>query len=108
VALKRAVGFVSPEKDCLSLYWLPWNLQKGHLPRVDRLASKFSTQKQQAGLPKHCRQTNPEWEPLSIHNGQVNHTSSASMAHAGIFIGWVSSGLRILGLADCLTGDLAG
>ena len=35
---------------------------------------------------------------------------SASMAQAGMFIGWVSGGLlyTLLGLADCLSGDLAG
>jgi hypothetical protein len=95
--LKGPLGFA------LSLYWLPWNRQNGHLPLVERLASRFSTQKQQAGLPKHCKQTNPECEPLSMHRGQVNQTSSASMAQEGIHMGWVSGGLLIL----VLTGDLA-
>jgi hypothetical protein len=32
------------------------------------------------------------------------------MAHAGMFIGWVSGGLlyTLLGLADCLAGCLSG
>jgi hypothetical protein len=92
------------------LYWGPWNLQKGHLPRVERLASKFSTQSQHAGLPIHWRQTNPECAALSKQIGQVNQTSLASMAHAGISIGWACGGLLfiLLGLAGCLAGDLAG
>ena len=85
-------------------YCVPWNRQKGHLPLVARLASKFSTQSQHAGLPRHCKQTNPECEALSQHIGQVNQTSSASIAHAGIHMGWGCGGLRIL----VLTGDLAG
>jgi hypothetical protein len=75
------------------LYWGPWNRQKGHLPRVERLASRFSTQSQQAGLPMHCRHTNPECAALSKQIGQVNHISLASIAHAGINIGWGNGGL---------------
>jgi hypothetical protein len=72
-----------------------------------RLASRFSTQKQQAGLPKHWRQTNPECDPLSKQRGQVNQMSLASIAQAGMFIGWVSGGLLYI-LLGCLAGDLAG
>jgi hypothetical protein len=58
----------------------------------------------------HWRQTNPEWAALSQQIGHVNQTSLASIAQAGITIGWGSGGLLfiLLGLAGCLSGDLAG
>jgi hypothetical protein len=79
---------------------------------VAGLASKFSTQLQHAGLPIHWRHTNPECADLSKQIGQVNQTSSASNAHAGINIGWDAGGTLhkglLLGLAGGLAGDLSG
>jgi hypothetical protein len=90
--LKGPLGLVL-RRTVWSFYWGPWYRQKGHLPRVERLASKFSTQSQHAGLPMHCRHTNPECAALSKQIEQVNQISLASIAHAGITIGWGNGGL---------------